>query len=60
MEAIMHRNFPAVAAAALSRLDVALGENWRDTAVHMTLGAFMGGLALLLVLLFVGVPIVGS
>jgi hypothetical protein len=60
MEAIMHKHFPAVAAAAVSRLDAALGEKWRDTAVHMTFGAFMGGLAMLLVLLLVGVPIVGS
>jgi hypothetical protein len=59
MKTIVSKDFLSVAAATLSRLDAALGENWRDTAVHLTFGAFMGGLALLLILLFVGVPIVG-
>ena len=55
----MRANFLGIA-AALSRLNASLGDNWRETLVHITFGAFMGGLALLLVLLFSGVPIVGS
>jgi len=46
--------------AAFRRLDAALGETWRETLVHITFGAFVGGLALLLVLLYAGVPIVGT
>jgi hypothetical protein len=56
----MRKNFPAVATATISQFDNALGENWRETAVHITFGAFMGGLALLLALLFAGVPITAS
>jgi hypothetical protein len=44
----------------LGQLDTALGTSWRQTFVHVTFGAFVGGLALLLVLLYAGVPIVGS
>jgi hypothetical protein len=60
MEIVMRKNFPAVATATLAQFDYALGENWRETAVHITFGAFMGGLALLLILLVAGVPITGS
>jgi hypothetical protein len=56
----MFKNFPAIAAAAIDHLDAALGANWRETLVHMMFRAFMGGVALLLVLLVSGVPIVGS
>ena len=56
----MRKSFSAVATVALGYLGTALGENWRDTAVHIIFGAFVGGLALLLALLFAGVPIVGS
>jgi hypothetical protein len=52
--------FISLAGNALSRLDAALGENWRATLVHITFGAFMGSLALLLILTLAGVPIVGS
>jgi hypothetical protein len=55
----MLKNFPTIAAAALTRLNAALGEDWRAAAVHITFGAFMGGLAVLLALLLAGVPIVG-
>jgi hypothetical protein len=55
----MLKNFPAIAAIALTQLDAILGENWRATAVHITFGAFMGELAVLLALLLAGVPIVG-
>ena len=44
----------------LGHLDTALGTNWREAFVHITFGAFIGGLALLLILLYAGVPIVGS
>jgi hypothetical protein len=60
MELILRKNFSAIATGALGYLGTALGESWRDTAVHIIFGAFMGGLALLLALLFAGVPIVGS
>jgi hypothetical protein len=60
MELILRKKFSAGATVALGYLGTALGENWRDTAVHIIFGAFMGGLALLLALLFTGVPIVGS
>jgi hypothetical protein len=56
----MFKNFFAIAAAARSHLDAALGENWRETLVHLTFGSFMGALALLVVLLSAGVPIAGS
>jgi len=56
----LRKKFSAVATVALGCLGTALGENWRDTAVHIIFGAFVGGLALLLALLFAGVPIVGS
>jgi hypothetical protein len=52
--------FISLAANALSRLDAALDENWRATLVHIAFGAFMGSLALLLILTLAGVPIVGS
>ena len=55
----MSKNLAAIASAALRQLDIALGTNWRETSVHVAFGAFMGGLALLLILLFAGVPIVG-
>ena len=60
MELILRKKFSAVATVALGYLGTALGKNWRDTAVHIIFGAFVGGLALLLALLFAGVPIVGS
>jgi hypothetical protein len=44
----------------VEQIDTALGSNWRQTFVHVIFGAFVGGLALLLVLLYAGVPIVGS
>jgi hypothetical protein len=44
----------------LGHLDTALGTKWRQTFVHVTFGVFMGGLTLLLILLYAGVPIVGS
>jgi hypothetical protein len=44
----------------LGHLDVALGTEWRLAFVHITFGALMGGLTLLLILLYSGVPIVGS
>jgi len=44
----------------LEHLDSALGPKWRETFVHVTFGIFVGGLALLLILLYAGVPIVGS
>jgi hypothetical protein len=44
----------------LEQLNMALGIKWRQTFVHVTFGAFVGGLALLLILLYAGVPIVGS
>jgi len=56
----MFKSFLTTAAAALKHLDAALGENWRETFAHITFGAFMGGLALLLILLYSGVPIFGS
>jgi len=52
--------FIGLAADALSRFDAALGENWPATLVHIAFGAFMGSLALLLILSLSGVPIVGS
>jgi hypothetical protein len=47
-------------AELVANIDKALGTNWRQTFVHVTFGAFVGGLALLLILLYAGVPIVGS
>jgi len=44
----------------LGHLDAMLGTKWRETFVHITFGAFIGSLALLLILLYAGVPIVGS
>jgi hypothetical protein len=50
----------AIGADLLERLDTALGPEWRQTCVHVTFGAFVGSLVLLLILLYAGVPIVGS
>jgi hypothetical protein len=50
----------ALATELLGQIDSALGPNWRQTFVHVTFGIFMGGLALLLALLYAGVPIIGS
>ena len=47
-------------AELLGYLDSVLGPDWRQTFVNVTFGVFMGGLALLLILLYAGVPIVGS
>ena len=47
-------------AELLAHLDTVLGPDWRQTFVNVTFGVFMGGLALLLILLYAGVPIVGS
>jgi hypothetical protein len=47
-------------AELLGQLDTMLGPEWRQTFVNVTFGVFMGGLALLLILLYAGVPIVGS
>ena len=47
-------------AVLLGYLDTVLGPEWRQTFVHVTFGIFMGGLVLLLILLYAGVPIVGS
>jgi hypothetical protein len=41
-------------------LDTLLGRDWRQTFVHVIFGSFVGGLALLLILLYAGVPIVGG
>jgi hypothetical protein len=56
----MFRSFLTTVATAINRLDTALGENWREALAHIIFGAFMGGLALLLILLYSGVPIFGS
>jgi hypothetical protein len=44
----------------LGYLDATLGGEWRETFARVVFGVFIGGLALLLILLYAGVPIVGS
>ncbi len=44
----------------LERFDTERGAKWRETMVHVIFGAFVGSLALLLILLYAGVPIVGG
>ena len=44
----------------LGYLDETLGAEWRETFARVVFGVFIGGLMLLLILLYAGVPIVGS
>ena len=44
----------------LGYLDATLGGEWREIFARVVFGVFIGGLALLLILLYAGVPIVGS
>jgi len=50
----------ALATELLGQVDMALGPNWRQAFVHIIFGVFIGGLVLLLILLYAGVPIVGA
>jgi hypothetical protein len=56
----MFENFRGLTTVTLTQIDATLGCNWRETSTHVVFGAFVGGLALLLILLFAGVPIIGS